>query len=62
MFKKQRLYKIVYDREDGLYWTGTDSRQCTIFMPARDKAEALTKFYEYMENKIRNVVEVTEVV
>lgn len=62
MFWKQRIYKIVYDREDGLYWTGSVSRQCTIFMPARDKAEAIMKFYEYMENKVRNMVEVTEVV
>ena len=55
MFKKEKIYKIVYQttyRSDG---------ERTLLVVAKDPIRGLKKFYELAKGDVKNIVEFTEI-
>ena len=56
MFKKEKLYKIVY--EPGAYYT----KEKTLIVVATDPVRAMKKFYNIVNEGVRNIIEFIEIV
>ena len=55
MFKKEKLYKIVYEAE--LYYP----KQKTLIVVATDPVRAMKQFYKIVTEHVRNITEFIEI-
>jgi hypothetical protein len=52
-----RLYKFVYDNSHGYSW---GRKECVVLVTAKSAAEAVKKFHELTDNKVKHISEFIE--
>ena len=56
--KKDRLFKVTYNRSSGLSWERTSN---TLLIVAENTTDAVKKFYELAGYNVANISEFTEI-